>query len=214
MSPCPPAAAIDKVVSERGADQCPPHPARLTSFRLPSSREPRRRPWRRQREQPSHRRLRASGSRTFGRSSSAFGRRRGSDFGGRFRLFRTRRMDRDDHGIALGDRRDRHAFRQRQIGQMLRLVHLHLRKIELDELGQILRQAGDFHVGDAVRDHAALRLHARGSGFTLEVDRDVDADLLGLHARAACRRADGVARRMHLQILDDRSLLLVAHLRG
>ena len=32
-------------------------------------------------------------------------------------------------------------------------------------------------------------LHARRSGLALEVDRDVDADLLGLRARAAGRRA-------------------------
>ena len=154
----------------------------------------------------------AAGS-TFGRSSSgAFGRRRGSDFGGRFRLFRTRRVDRDDHGIALGDRRDRDALRQRQVGQMLGLVHAHLREIQLDELGQILRQAGDFHVGDAVRHHATLPLHARGSGLALEVDRDVDADLLGLDHALHVDVHDGVARRVHLQILDDRGLRLVADL--
>ena len=87
-----------------------------------------------------------------------------------------------------------------------------LRKIQLDELGQVLRQAGDFDVGDAVRDHAAFRFHARRSGLALEVDRDVDTDLLGLDDALQVDVHDGVARRVHLQVLDDRGLRLVADL--
>ena len=62
-----------------------------------------------------------------------------------------------------------------------------------------------------MRHHAALALHARGRGLALEVDRDVDADLLRLHDALHVDVHDGVARRVHLQILDDRGLLLVAH---
>ena len=180
-----------QIVSEGGADPCPPHLARLTSCRLPSWQERQRLGIARRSGSLGIARLRAGGrSSTLGRSSSgAFGRRRGSDLGGRFRLLGTRRMDRHDHRIALGNGRNRDTLGQRQVGQMLGLVHVHLREIQLDELGQILRQARDLHIGDAVRDHATLRLHARRGGLALEVDRDVDADLLGLERRAACPRA-------------------------
>ena len=57
-------------------------------------------------------------------------------------------------------------------------------------------------------------LHARRRGLALEVDRHVDADLLGLHDALQVDVHDGVARRVHLQILDDRSLRLVADLRA
>ena len=42
------------------------------------------------------------------------------------------------------------------------------------------------------------------------MDRDVDADLLVLQHALHVDVHDGVARRVHLQILDDRGLLLVA----
>jgi hypothetical protein len=119
-------------------------------------------------------------------------------------------MDRHDGRVALGKRRDRDASRQRQVGQVLRLVDVHARQVQLDELGQVLRQAGDLDVRDAVRHHATFRLHARRRGLALEVDRDVDADLLVLRHALHVDVHDGVARRVHLQVLDDGGLLLVA----
>ena len=79
-------------------------------------------------------------------------------------------------------------------------------------LGGAQAGAQDLDVRDAVRDHATFRLHARRASLALEVDRDVDADLLRLHHALHVDVHDGVARRVHLQVLDDRGLLLLTHL--
>ena len=104
--------------------------------------------------------------------------------------------------------RNRHARRHLDLVEIERLVEIHARQIELEELGQIVRQAHDFHVRHVVRDDAALRLDARSSRLALEVDRQVQADLLVLDHPLQVHVHHGIARRMHLHVLDDDRLLL------
>ena len=61
-----------------------------------------------------------------------------------------------------------------------------------------------------MRNHAALGLDARRRGLTLEVDRHVQADLLVFEHALQVDMHDGVARRVHLHVLDDDRLLLRA----
>ena len=122
-----------------------------------------------------------------------------------------RGRDRNDHGITLPRCGNRERLPAAEVREMLRIVQVICERSSSMNFGQVLRQTGHFHVGDAVRDHATLRLHTRRSGLTLEVDRQVDADLLVLADTLQVQMLDCVARRVHLQILDDRSLLLVTH---
>jgi hypothetical protein len=98
--------------------------------------------------------------------------------------------------------------RQANVRQALDVVDFHRRQIDLQELGQILRQAHDLHEVEQVRNDAALRLHARRAGPTLEVQRDHHADLLVLQHALQVHVQDLVLRRMTLHVLDDRGLRL------
>ncbi len=122
-------------------------------------------------------------------------------------------MDRHDRRIATARKpRDRHAIRQRQIRQELGLVQAHARQVELDELRQILRQADDFDVADPVRNDATLSLHARRYGLALEVNRQVNADLLVRDDAHQVHVNHEVLRGVHLHVLHDGFLRLLAHL--
>ena len=59
-----------------------------------------------------------------------------------------------------------------------------------------------------VRHDAALGLDARGDRLALEVDRQLDADLLVLDDALQVDVHDGILRRVHLHVLDDRCLRL------
>src|ERR1043165_5684250 len=68
------------------------------------------------------------------------------------------------------------ASRDLQLREVDRVVELHRRQIDLDELRQVLRQALDLDLVDVVLDHAAADLDARGDFAALEVDRHLHAD--------------------------------------
>src|SRR5688572_5947444 len=67
-------------------------------------------------------------------SGGAFCRRRGCGFCGRLRLLGTRGVNRDDRRVAAF--RDRHAVRELQVREELRLVEMHLADVDFDELRQ------------------------------------------------------------------------------
>ena len=102
-----------------------------------------------------------SGRRT-GCCSRALGGRRSGGFRGRLRLLGTRAVDRDHRSVLASQLRNHHARRQRDVGQELGVVEVHAGQVQLEELGQVLRQAAHFDVRAHVRHDAALGLHARG----------------------------------------------------
>ena len=123
-------------------------------------------------------------------------------------------MDRDDHGIGLRDRRD---LTPSGSGRSDRCFDWFISICERSSSMNSGRSFGRQEISTSamqVRHDAALALHARGRGLALEVDRDVDADLLRLQDALQVDVHDGVARRVQLQILDDRGLGHVADLRG
>src|SRR5580658_1120183 len=157
-----------------------------------------------------------SGSRrarwTRGDGCSTFDRYGGGLGGNRLGLLGTRRVDRRHRCIALRELRDRNSRRQRNVRHELGVVQAHPGHVELQELRQILRQAGHFDVGAHVRYDAAFGLHARGNARAPEVDRQTDTDLLVLDHALQVNVHDKVFRRMHLHILDDRLLGTLADL--
>ena len=126
----------------------------------------------------------------------------------RLRLRNARAVHRDHRRIAMRQLRHRHAGRQRDVRQMQRVVEVHGRQVQLEELRQILRQAADFDVLHQVRDDAALGLHARRRRFALEVNRQMNLQLLVLEHPLQIHVHDGIARRMHLHVAHDRRLCL------
>ena len=84
-----------------------------------------------------------------------------------------RRVDGDDRVIvAAGERDERDAFGHLDVREVVDLVQLERRDVELEVLGQEARQAAHFDVGQQVIDDAALVLDALGLGFADEVDAD------------------------------------------
>ncbi len=146
------------------------------------------------------------------RSSGTLG-GRGSGIGNGFRLFRTRAVHRDHRRVlAASETDDLHAFRHGDVRQELGLVQVHLRQVELEVLRQVLRESQHFDVRQTMRHDAALSLHARGDSLALEVNRQTDADLLVRDDAQQVHVHHQVLGRVHLDVLHDRFLSLLAHL--
>ena len=94
---------------------------------------------------------------------------------------------------------------------MQALVERQARNVDFDELRQVLRQAAHVQIHLLVRHDATLLLHAARRVLALEVQRDADADLVGLHHALQVDVQDGVASRVTLHVLQDRSLRLIAY---
>ena len=97
-------------------------------------------------------------------------------------------------------RHDGHARGQLHAGHVQRMRGVELGQIDLDELGQVLRQARDIDLGHHVADDRALALDGRRQRLVDEVQRHLHVDL--------ARRIDPlevdvqhlVAERVHLHV--------------
>src|SRR5690606_14442083 len=63
-------------------------------------------------------------------------------------------------------------------GNVQRLIVFQLGDVDLDELRQVFRQAGDFDLGHDVRDDLATELHGRADFTVGEVQRHLDVQFL------------------------------------
>src|SRR5690606_5088353 len=68
--------------------------------------------------------------------------------------------------------------RQLELRHVDRLADFERRQVDLDEFGQILRQALDVDFVDGVRDHAATELDGRAGVVADEVQRHLQVHLL------------------------------------
>jgi len=116
----------------------------------------------------------------------------------------------DRRVVAVSQARQLDPRRHLDVSQEQRVVQVHAREVEFEELRQIVRQAGDLGVRHHVRDHAALGLDARGRRLALEVDGQVQADLFALDHALQIQMHDGVAGRVHLHVADNRRLFFSA----
>ena len=112
-------------------------------------------------------------------------------------------MDRSDRNVVVVLEFDEgHAFTDLELRQMHRVVDVELRKINLDELRKILRQAFDFDLDLLMLDHAAAGLDAGGHVAALEVQRHMHAQQhVGEHALQV-HVHDLVAHGMAMQVLE------------
>ena len=79
---------------------------------------------------------------------------------------------------ALSQGYQSHALGQLQIGQMNDAAELNLGHVDLDELGQILRQTGNFHFSHGVGNDTALLLDANAGFLVHEVQGNLDSHLV------------------------------------
>ena len=86
-----------------------------------------------------------------------------------------------------------------------------VRQVDLDELRQVLRQAGDVELGEHVRDDAARRLDGRRR-LAVEVQRHVDADRLVLVHALEVDVHDLLLERMPLHVTQQHLLRLAVDL--
>ena len=123
------------------------------------------------------------------------------------------RVDRNHRRVVAVDQlRQLHALAQHELGEMDELAQTEVQQIDLDELGQVLRQAQHLDVVAQVGDHAALRLDAHRGSLVGEVQGHAHADLLVLVHPLEVDVKDLALPRVALHILEHRSLLLVAGL--
>jgi len=101
---------------------------------------------------------------------------------------------------------------QRDVGKEQSVVQVHVGQIDLQELRQVLRQAGHFDIRAHVRNDAALRLDAGSCGLALEMNGQPQADLFILDHALQIDVHDRVPRGMHLHVLDDGFLGLTANI--
>ena len=105
----------------------------------------------------------------------------------------------------MGELRDFHPLRHRQVREVEHRVHVEPREVDVDELGQVLRQAVDLDLVAQVRDHTTL-LDARRTRCALEVQGNRDAYLLVLEHALQVDVQYRVLRRMSLHVLQDGGL--------
>jgi hypothetical protein len=113
-------------------------------------------------------------------------------------------MDRNYRAIApMSEIGNHNPWRQWNVGQEKRVVQVHRGQIELQKFRQVLRQAAHFDVRAHMRNDATLAFDAGRRGLALEMNRQPQPDLLVLHDALQIDVHYGMARRMHLHILDD-----------